>query len=120
MELQTFVKESLKQLVAGVADAQAECDALGARINPRGLTYHKSEQDSIFFDELSGTVAEPVEFDVAVSAGDSTGTKGGAGIVVGPIALGTQGKSQSQNSSVSRIKFRMLVMLPSVAKAHDN
>jgi len=53
-----------------------------------------------------------VEFDVAVTAEKSEGTKGGIGVFVGSIGLGAQGKSDLKNQSVSRIKFSAPISLP--------
>jgi len=113
MELQQFVTESIKQIVHGVADAQSACGSTNARINPVGLTYQRADADSLYWDAESGRVAERVEFDVAVSTVDEKGTKGGAGIFVGPVALGTQGASGTSSTSCSRIKFATFVILPS-------
>ncbi len=36
MELQDFIKETLKQIISGVRSAQESAIELGAKINPRG------------------------------------------------------------------------------------
>ncbi len=112
IELREFVKESICQIIQGVADAQVACSKAQARINPPGLNYSKSKSDTLFWDPKSGLVAERVEFDVAVTATDEKGTKGGIGIFVGPVSLGSQGQSGKETSSSSRIKFGTFVVLP--------
>jgi hypothetical protein len=57
-------------------------------------------------------VVDEIEFDVAVTATEGTETKGGIGIMVGSIGLGAQGKSDRENTSVSRIRFRIPLVLP--------
>ena len=53
-----------------------------------------------------------IEFDVAVTATDSTETKGGIGVFVGAIGLGSTGQSNHEGQSISRIKFQIAVDLP--------
>jgi hypothetical protein len=49
---------------------------------------------------------------VAVYAKEGTETKGGVGVVVATIALGSQGKSKEDTGSESRIQFGIPLMLP--------
>ena len=116
IKLQTFVTESIREIIAGIADAQECCGKTDARINPSGMNFRKGESDSLFWDEHSGRIAERVEFDIAVTATDEKGTKGGIGIFVGPIGLGSQGQSGKEVTSSSRIKFGTYVILPSGTK----
>lgn len=55
----------------------------------------------------SGDLINMVSFDVAVTATDGTGTKGGIGIVIGAVALGSQGQSENRNEAVSRVQFKV-------------
>jgi hypothetical protein len=50
-----------------------------------------------------------VEFNVAITIKNSTETKGGVGIFIGAIGLGSQGKSEEGNSTLSTIKFSVPV-----------
>jgi len=96
MNLQEFVTESLKQIMAGVADAQKDSTSTG-RINPPSGPF---------------VPVKEIEFDVAVTVSQEQGAKGGIGIFVGAVGIGAQGKAQSANTSVSRIKFSVPVQLP--------
>jgi small neutral amino acid transporter SnatA (MarC family) len=53
-----------------------------------------------------------VKFDVAVTVGEGTGTKGGIAVFVGAIGLGSQGESKTSQSSVSSIQFEVPISLP--------
>jgi hypothetical protein len=55
-----------------------------------------------------------LEFDVAVTAQEGTATKGGIGVFAGAIGLGSQGQSTAANQTVSRIKFAVPVLLPTI------
>ena len=115
MELKEFVAETLKQIVGGVKDAQAAVKGEGGEINPpffisgeaaKGILIHREH------DIPSGKAVHIVEFDVALTVVEGKGTKGGIGVFVGPVGIGTQGQSSSENASVSRIKFQVPITLP--------
>jgi hypothetical protein len=88
MDLQTFVSETLQQIVNGISHA------------------HKNGVRS------SGGAAENIEFDVAVTATEGTDKKGGLGLLVAGIGIGGQAGSSTANTTVSRIKFSVPVFLP--------
>ena len=113
MRLQEFVTESLAEIVRGVRDAQKDPDMADAKINPTRLTLGNKITEASMYDYQLGIVAQMIEFDVAVTAEEGKGTKGGIGIFAGAIGLGSQGQSESKNMSVSRLKFKVPLMLPS-------
>jgi hypothetical protein len=96
----------------GVKAAQAKSDH-GGLVSPE--ISHYGKVDNAIQTE-KGEYADMIEFDVAVTAEQGTGTKGGIGLVVGPITLGSTGQSSAQNSSVSRIKFRVPVLYPTAER----
>jgi hypothetical protein len=98
MKLGDFVSETLKELINGVKTAQKHALSKGARINPHTVVNRENQQT--------------VEFDVAVTTTEGTQTKSGIGVFVGPVGLGSQGQSDSANSSVSRIRFSIKIILP--------
>ena len=107
MDLKEFVAETLKQITHGVKEAQAEV-AEGAVVNPKIWSHSQSSISKMkILESEGGECIHLVDFDVAVSVDKSTETKGGLGLFVGPVALGSQGKSNTDNSSVSRIKFQV-------------
>jgi hypothetical protein len=55
---------------------------------------------------------QEVQFDVAVTTQSGTETKGGIGVFVGPITLGSAGKSDQSTDSTNRINFSVPVYLP--------
>lgn len=103
MDLKQFVKETLTQIIQGVSEAQGEASLSGGRVNPSfsgpGTDQH-------------GCLIGFVEFDVAVSVSEGTGSKAGIGIFVGEVGLGAKGESTSASGSMSRIKFKVPVTLP--------
>ena len=112
MKLQEFISATIKEIIDGVTDAQAYGKTKGARVSPNNLLFRNDQGHNIFWDGETGEIATVIDFDVAVTTSEGTGTKGGIGIVVGPIALGSQGKSDASKSSESRIKFTIPIQLP--------
>jgi hypothetical protein len=123
MNLQDFIKETLVQIARGIEGAAAELQGSKAIVNPRNVQTRTDVDTDVygFLDthEKFYKAVQKVEFDVAVTASTGTATKGGIGIMVGTIGLGSQGKSESQDSSISRIKFLVPMVFPMEDAAHD-
>jgi hypothetical protein len=98
MDLETFVAETLRQIVKGVQTAQEHEDCKGARINP--------------VDQYHRVHVKDMEFDVAVTVTEGSEKKGGIGVFTGVFGVGGQANNNTANSSVSRIKFSVPVILP--------
>lgn len=111
MDLHDFVTQTLIQIVSGVKTAQTEAKTHGAEVNPH-LTGAQSELAKHGFVWASGAAAQIVQFDVALTVVEATGTKGGIGVFAGVVNLGSAGQSKNENSSVSRVKFSVPLTLP--------
>ncbi|MEH3123708.1 MAG: hypothetical protein PGN16_17350 [Sphingomonas phyllosphaerae] len=124
MDLQTFVAETLRQIVGGVADAQKSVAALGtnARINPALISQTAKVQ--------SGD-ATPVEFDVAITVVDDAETvsTASASSSSGMIAVvhadrtadaGTTDRSRHRSEAVSRVRFTVQLAQPSDIQTYDS
>ena len=110
MNLKEFVSETLVQLVDGVIEAQARTKDKKAIINPRLIANSTTGKIGVF--DTSGAPAQMIQFDVALTAMEGTGTKGGIGVVAGLFTIGSTGQSQAESSTVSRVKFSVPVSLP--------
>lgn len=111
MDLKEFVSETIVQIISGVADAQKQSESLGAKVSPK-LTGSSTHGVQLGFLSAEGGATQIVQFDVALTAKEGTGTKGGIGIVAGIVSLGSTGQSNEENASVSRVKFSVPVTLP--------
>lgn len=112
MNLKDFVSETLSEIIEGVKNAKQAAVQSGAEINPEvwGDTKDIVRQGLM---KMSGhKTVSIVDFDVAVTAIEGQGTKGGVGVFVGAIGLGSHGESNKENSTISRIKFSVPVALP--------
>lgn len=118
MDLETFVKETLLQIVRGIEGASAELKDTSAKINPENVQPLISSEHKLYgyYDpDTKNKYKKPVqtiEFDVAVYASQGTKTKGGIAVMVGALGLGSSGESRKDDGSHSRIKFGVPVLLP--------
>lgn len=111
MKLEEFVQETLREIINGVVAAQAHAAEHKAIVNAQAAVTDDNAKH-ILKDYGSGKAIQMVEFDVAVTARDGTSTQGGIGVFVGPVALGSKGKSDVANESASRVKFTIPIALP--------
>jgi hypothetical protein len=118
MNLQQFISETLVQIAKGIEEANVQLKDSKAKVNPPGIATG-GESNSAIYGFLAEDepdkfrkVVESIDFDVAVYAVEGTETKGGIGIMVGTIGLGSHGKNEAGKSSESRIKFRVPMVLP--------
>lgn len=115
MDLETFIAETLRQIVKGVKTAQQSEDCKGSYINPCGTVVTMKGD----FHSSTPPKARNIEFDVAVTAVEGTEKKSGIGVVTGVFGIGGQAASNVTNSSVSRIKFDVPVILPATPSPQE-
>ena len=117
MNLDEFVKEVLIEIISGIRGAQDVKG--GAFIVPSGDGGHKYAKHSRVSSSarLKSTI---VDFDIALTAEDSSKTAGGGGLKVVGIGANIQGESSSKDTTVSRIQFAIPILLPeSQRKWHE-
>ncbi|OZY84390.1 hypothetical protein CBP51_14360 [Cellvibrio mixtus] len=112
MELQEFVSETLLQIISGVKNAQEKTNSFGGSVNPRITGSSEYAAQHGFLRTVGGGPAQIVQFDVALTVTEGTGTKGGIGVFAGAINLGSSGQSANENKSISRVKFSVPITLP--------
>lgn len=117
MNLQEFITQALSQIARGISEADEALREAGAIVNPRHVVGAHADKDNVYgylgsSNDKVRRAVHAVDFDVAVTAVEGKETKGGIGIVVGSIGLGSQGRSEESSTSVSRIKFRVPIALP--------
>lgn len=115
MKLEEFISETINQIISGIRKTHDHAKEQGAVVNPK--IEHKKTTLSTKETKIEAlSPIRTVEFDIAITTSEGKGTKGGIGIFVGPIGVGAQGKSDSSNSSISRIKFSVPVVFPTQDK----
>ena len=112
MDLKEFVKETLVQITAGVRDAQTEVRKLGGIVNPATLS--RTETGGSYFasvDDMHHVFL--VDFDVAVSVAENSGTNAQAKLNVATIlSLGAGGQSGNSSAATNRLTFKVPLALP--------
>lgn len=131
MTLRTFVEDTLVDLVTAVKNAAEKTTALGAKINPTlpdGGEANVAAERMRLFRSWNGELGDMIEFDLAITASElseqsdaATGSgKLGANIHVVAASMGGEKQSESrselQNARISRVKFRVPVVLPHLPK----
>lgn len=117
MDLRNFIKETLVQIAQGIDDASKALEDTTAIVNPKSVVGSHGTNDAKVYgylaeDKSYRKAVQAINFDVAISVAQGTETKGGVGLVVGPVVLGSQGKSDAANTSQSRIQFTIPMVLP--------
>ena len=114
MELETFVKETIIQIVDGIIAAQKELkDEREVMVAPPikasdGSTPILNTDESQCINR-----AWPIDFDVAVTVNEKEGESGGAAIsVLGIGFFGAKKNQEDVHSTVSRIRFTVPVAWP--------
>lgn len=110
MNLQEFIKTALTDIVAGVAEASVAAKAHGASVGSMKM-YGYVKENKVMTTENNRPIAT-VEFDIALAEANSKDTKGGIGVYLGAVGLGSQGASHGEASTHSRIKFTVPIVLP--------
>lgn len=119
MDLKEFIKETLLEISAAIAEANPELSKFGAVANPRDVAGSAGDKGNIYGyllkPEENASYRRPVhlvEFDVSVTATDKEGQKNGIGVMVAGIGLGTQRKDEASNSIYSRLQFKIPIAFP--------
>ncbi len=113
MDLKEFVSETIISIISGVTEAQSKAKELGAHVNPGGLTRNtKNISNNAVWDNSTNNYAQPVSFDVAVTAEDTA--TGGAKVKVLSGILGGDfgGEKGNKNVVASRVQFSVPILLP--------
>lgn len=114
MELKDFISQSLEQIARGIEDAGKSLEDSSAIVCPEKVVDVSSDKKYGAFQRKNGdysSVSE-IKFNVAVTVSEGTESKAGIGIAIGTIGIGTQGKSENENSSMSKLSFTILMVLP--------
>lgn len=112
MDIKEFTKETITQIVSAVREANEQINDFGALIP---TDYFQGSKAITSFKDGEKNIID-IEFDVAVSAVESANVGGGAGIKVAAFNIGLGTNSQNENSTLSRVKFTLPLVLPEKSK----
>lgn len=107
MELASFIKNSLLDIINAVKDAQAEA---GGGVVAPGI---KTSTATV---EHGTSNLQVVDFEVAVGFDESKGSEGKLGVVSSLVGVGIAGKSAAEKRHANVLKFRIPIRLPTSRK----
>lgn len=103
MELRKFISQALCDIAGGVHDAQEK--AQGAEIVPAvSSSYDSSSYKAV---ETGISELQSVEFEVAVTTTEKSGSEAKLNVVAGLIGGGVQGSSGASSAHVATLRFRI-------------
>jgi len=112
MTVKEFVEDTLVQIVEGVKAAQERIGSSNAFINLKGMTFQTNQLEGRRWNPQTLELEERVRFDLAITNESGTGTKGGVGVFLGSVALGSQGQSANKDVILNRVQFSIPIVFP--------
>jgi phage tail sheath gpL-like len=119
MDLKEFVAESLKEVISGVKDAQIHAHENGAEICPT-LQRRGESKAAYYVSCRSNEKVVFVNFDIALSAEDTTKGDAGGKLSIKIASLSAGVEKAETNSSISRLQFELPVVWPIHHKHKDS
>jgi hypothetical protein len=104
VELRTFIKETLKDILGGVSDAQQE-------IKSGSVVPELNEQNWTGL-ETGLTSFQAIDFEVSVNAVEQQGSEAKLNVVAAIIGAGVKGNSSAGSEHTAKLKFRIPVQYP--------
>lgn len=110
MELNEFVKSVIVNIYDGISDAKK---VTGKSVLPSGgivsdgIPYVKNAPGP----SANAIMISNLEFEVSLTDGVKDGTHGGIGVLLGALTIGAKGDSETQQTSLSKIKFNIPIEL---------
>ena len=123
MQLHEFITETLTQIATGIDNANERLSESEAVVNPRHIIYNSDPKVHTYgwlstkADRLPAV--HLVDFDVSVTATEGKENKGGIGVSVGSIGLGTMRKSEQEQMAQNKIRFSIPIVMPSKTVTHQ-
>jgi hypothetical protein len=112
MSLETFVTQTLTQIVKGVQGAQDALPDGHTIVNPKMRSSSDQLRETTHKDR-----AQIVRFDVAITATKQAGKNGGVSVAAAVFTVGGHLHSAEQNASISRVQFSVPLALPTSEKS---
>lgn len=107
MDLNDFIKDVIVSVYDGISKAKQET---GFQVIPSGLS--ASEGIPYVVNEVGprgskSTLVSNLHFEVSLTESTKDGSTGGIGVMLGNLGIGVKGNNESNQSSLSKIKFNI-------------
>ncbi len=110
MTLENFIAETIAQIIKGTKQAQIVAKEQNAIVSPKPPV--KSASTSSDTWKAINDMARMVEFDVALTVSQSAAKGATGGALISVIGIKADAASSAQNTTVSRVRFSIPVVLP--------
>lgn len=110
MELKDFVKDVIVDIYEGISEAKKQTGKSilpSGKLVSEGIPYVKEH----ISPTASATMVSNLEFEVSLTDGSKDGVSGGIGVLLGSLSLGGKSNSESQQTSLSKIRFNIPIEL---------
>lgn len=110
MELKDFIKDVIVDIYEGISAAKKETGKSvlpNAGLVSEGIPYVKNG----IGPGAQATMISNLVFEVSLTDGSKDGVSGGIGVLLGSLSLGGKGSSETQQTSLSKIKFNIPIEL---------
>lgn len=104
MELKEFIKESIKNIMEGVSEAQEEI--------ARGKVASRFPTQFLGWYESGLSNRQLIDFEVSVNAVEKEGSEAKLNVVAAVIGGGVKGDSSSASSHTAKLQFKVPVEFP--------
>lgn len=104
MELKEFVKESIKNIMDGVSEAQKEVGGgkVASRFPGGSLSWYESGLSN----------RQLIDFEVSVNAVEKEGSEAKLNVVAAVVGGGVKGDSSTASSHTAKLQFKVPVEFP--------
>lgn len=119
MDIQEFIKETIKQITIGTSQANKEIEQYGALLPDTSCSVNR--ENCQYYNEgwVSRRIVE-VNFDIAVTVAQNDDSSIGGGIKVCGLNFGTDKSNCNSNQTSSRVQFKLLLVLPQTNSSKYN
>lgn len=105
MELKDFVKGTISDIALAIKELNDEKSNIGLLVNPNNYDQVKADKYSFIGD---GRLVKDIEFNLSISASDTT--EAGGGLKINVLKAGIS--NETNNSTISTIRFSIPVVFP--------
>ena len=105
MELKDFIKGTISDIAMAIKELNDEVSDTGLLVNPDNHEQDKAGNSSFIGD---GRIIKDIEFNLSLSASDTT--EAGGGLKINVLRAGIS--NETNNSTVSTIRFSIPVVFP--------
>ncbi|WP_395213250.1 hypothetical protein [Vibrio furnissii] len=103
MELRAFIKESIKDIMGGVYDAQLEIEY--GEVVPKSST-------KLSVIETGLTSIQAIDFEVSVNVVENAGSEAKLNVVAAVVNGGVKGNSSNSSGHTATLSFKVPVKMP--------